>query len=86
MLKDSHGNIFEGQFLKGKKVFGRETFPRSGELYEGEYVANKKEGIGILTFNMGDILSYEGEFRDDKVCVRKKNKNLILFCRDMVKA
>ena len=43
----SDGEVYEGQYLMGKKCGrGRETYP-SGEVYEGSFVNDIKNGKGL---------------------------------------
>ena len=38
---------------------------REGDVYDGAWKDDKKEGTGTLTYKDGD--SYEGTFKDDKI-------------------
>jgi hypothetical protein len=37
---------------------------KSGETYDGEWVRGRRQGLGVLVHNSGDV--YEGEFQQDK--------------------
>lgn len=47
---------------KGKKIYKNQT------IYEGEWVANKKHGFGVLTKRVDDhfIFVYEGNWIDNR--------------------
>jgi hypothetical protein len=52
------GQVYEGQWVNGKKQgVGKYTFS-NGELYDGDYFNNRKHGYGKYTFKNGS--SYEG--------------------------
>ena len=57
---DKDGNLYEGEWRRGKEDgHGKKTYA-SGDKYEGEFKAGKKEGKGTLTYINGDL--YVGEF------------------------
>jgi hypothetical protein len=59
------GGTYEGEFNASGEKEGRGTHRfASGDVYEGEWRADKKEGFGIFRYASGDV--YEGERVADK--------------------
>jgi hypothetical protein len=51
--------MYEGQMEHGKRQGqGKYTWGAQGAVYEGEYVDNRRQGVGIMTFP--DKSKYEG--------------------------
>lgn len=57
------GNLYEGAWVYGHKQ-GEGTFRCGDEYFQGEFVADKRQGTGFLSLPNGD--SYQGQFNDDK--------------------
>ena len=67
----SNGDIYVGEFVDGKKMAKESLhgdFEFGGDVYEGEWKDDERNGIGILIFNdphfKGD--RYEGEWKNGK--------------------
>eukprot|EP00826_Nyctotherus_ovalis_P001288 TRINITY_DN10190_c0_g1_i5.p1 TRINITY_DN10190_c0_g1~~TRINITY_DN10190_c0_g1_i5.p1 ORF type:complete len:254 (-),score=40.61 TRINITY_DN10190_c0_g1_i5:16-777(-) len=62
-----NGSTFVGEFLNGlKSGFGkyRKTKANRTNMYEGEYLKDKKEGFGIFKWASGNI--YRGQYKEDE--------------------
>lgn len=62
-----NGSTFVGEFLNGlKNGFGkyRKTKANRTNMYEGEYLKDKKEGFGIFKWASGNI--YRGQYKEDE--------------------
>ena len=51
----------------------------NGDVYEGDFVNNIKEGYGIMSYNNGE--KYQGEF---KTLYSKHKKERINLCRNKI--
>lgn len=59
------GNIYEGDFVKGKKEGqGRFTVTETGQVYIGQFANERYNGRGKMTFSDGE--SYEGDWVYDQ--------------------
>ncbi len=59
------GNIYEGDFVNGKKE-GQGTFTvKNGQVYVGQFANEKYSGKGKMTFPDGE--SYDGDWVDEKM-------------------
>lgn len=58
-----NGDVYVGEFFKGKKHGNGRYIYSNGDVYEGEYFKNKRHGKGIYRFSNGSV--YEGEFQDN---------------------
>eukprot|EP00826_Nyctotherus_ovalis_P018425 TRINITY_DN15519_c0_g3_i4.p1 TRINITY_DN15519_c0_g3~~TRINITY_DN15519_c0_g3_i4.p1 ORF type:complete len:447 (+),score=58.34 TRINITY_DN15519_c0_g3_i4:403-1743(+) len=62
-----NGSTYTGQFENGfKNGFGkyRKSKDRSTNMYEGEYLKDKKHGFGIFKWSSGNV--YMGQYREDE--------------------
>jgi len=57
--------IFDGVWENSNLITGHCTYP-NGEMYEGDWINGKAEGIGKKTWP--DERKYQGEFFDGKPC------------------
>jgi hypothetical protein len=63
------GHLYEGILVKGKKngkgimIYATQA-TGNGDVYDGDFKDDKKEGNGKMTYANGDI--YDGDFKDDK--------------------
>jgi hypothetical protein len=55
--------LFLEDFQKNRRIKVIKKYP-NGDLYEGQFLNNMRDGSGRLTTKFGDI--YEGEFKEDK--------------------
>ena len=61
----NNGNIYDGNFIKGKKRgFGKMYF-KSGNIYEGNWENDIQNGKGKMYFKNGDI--YNGLFKNGEI-------------------
>ncbi|MBS1620554.1 MAG: WG repeat-containing protein [Bacteroidetes bacterium] len=58
-------NVYEGQWLNGKRQGTGKLLWANGDVYEGQWQDDKMHGKGKLTSKDGKI--YEGDFADDKL-------------------
>lgn len=56
------GEKYEGTFKMGSKMRGTTKYP-NGDVYEGEYENDKKNGQGMYRWSDGNV--YNGEWKDD---------------------
>jgi hypothetical protein len=53
------GDTYQGQMEHGvRQGQGKYTWGAQGAVYEGEYVNNRRQGVGVMTFP--DKSRYEG--------------------------
>lgn len=64
-FKYANGNLYEGQFVEGKRSGKGKYVFADGTLYEGDFANNMFEGWGKYTDPNGTI--YEGSFRGNKL-------------------
>ena len=67
------GDMYEGQWLAGKRHAQGKFTGAAGNVYEGQWLAGKSHGQGKMTFADGDV--YEGEFQKDLYHGRGKLTN-----------
>ena len=53
----TEGHWRNGQLLRGRKIYD------TGDVYEGHFLNNKKNGYGVYKFADGD--TYEGEWKEN---------------------
>ncbi|MBF0623349.1 MAG: hypothetical protein HQL82_00930 [Magnetococcales bacterium] len=59
-----NGNLYRGQYRKGRK-HGRGTFIwRDGRMYDGQWRDGRMNGPGVMTFPLGG--RFEGNFVEDR--------------------
>lgn len=59
------GDIYEGEFLDGKRHGTGKIVYASGDVYEGEFAQNKRHGTGAVQYTDGR--SYTGEWKDGQI-------------------
>lgn len=70
ILKFGNNNIYEGEFKnnmyngRGRMII-QNSLKLNGSTYDGEWIDNKKNGFGIITYTNGN--RYEGEWNYDKI-------------------
>lgn len=58
--KYTNGDVYEGEFVEGKKQGAGSYTYRNGDVFEGEYEANLRTGVGRIVYADGS--SYSGHF------------------------
>ncbi|MBK7393758.1 MAG: hypothetical protein IPI64_10740 [Chloracidobacterium sp.] len=66
------GDVYEGDFVKGKKSGKGILTYKNGDIYVGEFISDRKEGQGTLTFKDGAV--YVGQFGIDLFYLNGKMK------------
>ena len=61
----NNGNIYEGNFVNGKKNGFGKMFFKSGNIYEGDWKNDFQNGKGILNYKNGD--KFEGNFINGEI-------------------
>ena len=61
----NNGNIYEGNFVNGKKSGFGKMFFKSGNIYEGNWENDIQNGKGIMFYKNGDI--YNGFFKNGEI-------------------
>ena len=61
----NNGNIYDGNFIKGKKNGFGKMFFKSGNIYEGNCENDIQNGKGIVYYKNGDI--YNGFFKNGEI-------------------
>ena len=62
-MRYSNGNIYQGEWLRGKRHGPGVVVYASGNFYSGDWQLDKKWGKGCMFFRGGHV--YEGEFASD---------------------
>lgn len=66
------GDVYEGDFVNGKKKGKGILTYKNGDIYVGEFISDRKEGQGTLTFKNGAV--YVGQFGIDLFYLKGKMK------------
>ncbi|KAM3137147.1 hypothetical protein pb186bvf_010693 [Paramecium bursaria] len=61
----SNGDIYSGSFKNGKQQ-GMGLFQNKEYIYEGEWMQDKKQGFGVITFQDSQI-KFQGQFINDQI-------------------
>lgn len=61
---DVEGNVYIGQFVKGKRNGTGRLEMANGDVYEGEWENDLYHGAGVLTYHTGNV--FEGRFSGGK--------------------
>lgn len=59
------GNVYEGQWLNGKRQGTGKMIWDDGNIYDGQWMNDERQGTGKLIWANGDV--YEGQWQNNKI-------------------